>query len=70
MTDDYQAGESCGDAVIKTTELWEDLRAIGFKEAPSDLETLLEVAKGTGQPIDDRKLLVSPYRSVEERPSN
>lgn len=55
----YQGGESYGDPKVITTGLLDDLKAIGFKAANSDVRTLLEVFLAKGKPVDDRLMVVS-----------
>lgn len=55
----YQAGESYGDPEVVSTGLADDLKAIGLKGAPKDLEVLISLVKNKGKPLDDRKMDVS-----------
>ncbi|KAI9690830.1 MAG: hypothetical protein M1822_008449 [Bathelium mastoideum] len=55
----YQGGESYADLPKLQTGLLADLRAIGgFKNIVASAQTLIEVAKGKGKPIDDKNMLM------------
>lgn len=55
----YQAGEPYGDPEVVSTGLADDLKAIGLKGAPKDLEVLINLVKNKGKPLDDRQMDVS-----------
>ncbi|KAF4618994.1 hypothetical protein G7Y89_g14852 [Cudoniella acicularis] len=46
-----------GNNAALATGLLADLKAIGFKGAPSDIHTLIELLKSVGKPTDDRELV-------------
>lgn len=55
----FQAGESYGDPKVMATGIVSDLKSMGLKTSVKDLQTLFEVAKSTGKPINDRDMTVS-----------
>ena len=56
--DKYAGQESYGDPKVLSTGVVEDLRAIGAKGIPGDLDTLLKVVTTKGQPVDDKQMVV------------
>ena len=55
----YQAGEPYGDPGAMATGIATDLKSMGLKSGVKDLQTLLEVAKSHGKPMNDRDMTVS-----------
>ncbi|KAI9671612.1 MAG: hypothetical protein M1829_004617 [Trizodia sp. TS-e1964] len=60
----YQGGESYGDPKLIATGLLEDLKAIGFKAAHSDLHTLLDVFMAKGKPVDDKLMTMEKLIAI------
>ena len=68
----YQAGEPYGNPAVMATGIATDLKSMGLKSGVKDLQTLLEVAKSKGKPINDRDMTVSiaAYKETEEHDSH
>jgi hypothetical protein len=62
----YQAGETYADPKAVSTTLAQDLKAVGLKAGAADLQTLVELVKGTGKPVDDRKMMVR-FKTPQEK---